>query len=152
MCGAETQIIAIGTVGGKSRTNVHAEAAKRILAVRVQDPDHDAGRRRIRIDAFLSKMVGDLGSVATGALVVLGDQLGFYKAMQSGERMTAAELARRTGTHERNVREWLAAQAAAGYVGYDRDEDSFYLNAEQATVLADEDSPAFMAGAFEAVR
>ena len=104
-----------------------------------------------KLDAFLGKMVGDLGSVATGALVVLGDRLGFYKAMRSGERMTAAELARRTGTHERNVREWLAAQAAAGYVGYDRDEDSFYLNAEQATVFADEDSPAFMAGAFEAL-
>ena len=49
------------------------------------------------------------------------------------------------------MREWLAAQAAAGYVGHDRDEDPFYLNAEQATVFADEDSPAFMAGAFEAV-
>jgi len=111
----------------------------------MQQPDQN------KLDAFLGKMVGDLGSAATGALVVLGDRLGFYKAMQSGERMTAAELARRTGTHERNVREWLAAQAAAGYVGYDRDEDSFYLNAEQATVFADEDSPAFMAGAFEAV-
>jgi len=83
----------------------------------MQQPDQN------KLDAFLSKMVGDLGSVATGALVVLGDRLGFYKAMQSGERMTAAELARRTGTHERNVREWLAAQAAAGYVGYDRDGD-----------------------------
>jgi 2-polyprenyl-3-methyl-5-hydroxy-6-metoxy-1,4-benzoquinol methylase len=102
-----------------------------------------------KLDAFLGRMVGDLGAVATGALVVLGDRLGLYKAMQAGDRMTAAELARRTGTHERYVREWLSAQAAAGYVEYDRDEDTFYLNAEQATVFADEDSPAFMAGGFE---
>ena len=102
-----------------------------------------------KLDAFLGRMIGDLGAVATGALVVLGDRLGLYKAMQAGDRMTAAELARRTGTHERYVREWLSAQAAAGYVEYDRDEDTFYLNAEQATVFADEDSPAFMAGGFE---
>src|SRR5713226_8054818 len=91
-----------------------------------------------KLDAFLGRMIGDLGAVATGALVVLGDRLGLYKAMQAGDRMTAAELARRTGTHERYVREWLSAQAAAGYVEYDRDEDTFYLNAEQATVFADE--------------
>src|SRR6266576_1684061 len=102
-----------------------------------------------KLDAFLGRMIGDLGAVATGALVVLGDRLGLYKAMQAGDRMTAAELARRTGTHERYVREWLSAQAAAGYVEYDRDEYTFYLNAEQATVFADEDSPAFMAGGFE---
>src|SRR5258706_1351114 len=102
-----------------------------------------------KLDAFLGRMIGDLGAVATGAVVVRGGRLGLYKGMQAGDRMTAAELARRTGTHERYVREWLSAQAAAGYVEYDRDEDSFYLNAEQATVFADEDSPAFMAGGFE---
>ena len=69
--------------------------------------------------AFLGRMIGDLGAVATGALVVLGDRLGLYKAMQAGDRMTAAELAMRTGTHERYVRQWLSAQAAAGYVEYD---------------------------------
>ncbi|WP_315836938.1 methyltransferase domain-containing protein [Bradyrhizobium prioriisuperbiae] len=109
----------------------------------MQQPDQG------KLDAFLGRMVGDLGGIASGALVVLGDRLGFYKAMQSGEPVTAGELARRTGTHERNVREWLAAQAAAGYVDYDRDEDAFHLNPEQATVFADENSPAFMTGAFE---
>jgi 2-polyprenyl-3-methyl-5-hydroxy-6-metoxy-1,4-benzoquinol methylase len=94
-------------------------------------------------------MVGDLGAVATGALVLLGDRLGLYKAMQDGKPVTAAQLAQRTGTHERYVREWLAAQAAAGYVDYDAGTDRFFLSAEQATVFADEDSPAFMAGAFE---
>jgi 2-polyprenyl-3-methyl-5-hydroxy-6-metoxy-1,4-benzoquinol methylase len=110
----------------------------------MQPPDQD------KLNALLGRMVGDLGAVATGALVLLGDRLGLYKAMRDSERMSAAELAQRTGTHERYVREWLAAQAAAGYIDYDVGPDSFYLNSEQATVFADEDSPAAMVGAFEA--
>jgi 2-polyprenyl-3-methyl-5-hydroxy-6-metoxy-1,4-benzoquinol methylase len=106
-------------------------------------PDQD------KLNAFLGRMVGDLGAVATGALVLLGDRLGLFKAMRDGEAVSAAELARRTGTHERYVREWLSAQAAAGYVDYDAGADLFHLNPEQALVFADEDSPAFMAGAFE---
>jgi 2-polyprenyl-3-methyl-5-hydroxy-6-metoxy-1,4-benzoquinol methylase len=106
-------------------------------------PDQD------KLNAFLGRMVGDLGAVATGALVLLGDRLGLFKAMRDGEAISAAELARRTGTHERYVREWLSAQAAAGYVDYDAGSDLFHLNPEQALVFADEDSPAFMAGAFE---
>jgi len=102
-----------------------------------------------KLNAFLGRMVGDLGAVATGALVLLGDHLGLFKAMKAGDNVTAAELAKRTGTHERYVREWLAAQAAAGYVDYDAGTDGFHLNPEQATVFADEESPAFMAGAFE---
>jgi len=114
------------------------------MVVYMQQPDPD------RLNAFLGRMVGDLGGVATGALVLLGDRLGLFKAMQSGDKVTPAELASRTGTHERYVREWLAAQAAAGYVEYDAAADRFFLNPEQATVFADENSPAFMAGAFEA--
>jgi 2-polyprenyl-3-methyl-5-hydroxy-6-metoxy-1,4-benzoquinol methylase len=102
-----------------------------------------------KLNAFLGRMVGELGAIGTGALVVLGDRLGLFKAMRDGDKLTAAELAKRTGTHERYIREWLSAQAAAGYVEYDAGADQFYLNAEQATVFADEDSPAFMAGAFE---
>ncbi|HEY0184185.1 MAG TPA: class I SAM-dependent methyltransferase [Rhodopila sp.] len=102
-----------------------------------------------KLNAFLGKMVGDLGAVATGSLVLLGDRLGLFKAMRDGESVAAAELAQRTGTRERYVREWLSALAAAGYVGYDAGADRFYLDPEQATVFADEDSPAFMAGAFE---
>jgi 2-polyprenyl-3-methyl-5-hydroxy-6-metoxy-1,4-benzoquinol methylase len=101
-----------------------------------------------KLDAFLGKMLGDLGAVATGALVLLGDRLGLYAALREGPA-TAAELARRTGTRERYIREWLSAQAAAGYVDYDGDTDRFALNPEQAMVFADEDSPAFMGGAFE---
>jgi 2-polyprenyl-3-methyl-5-hydroxy-6-metoxy-1,4-benzoquinol methylase len=101
-----------------------------------------------KLDAFLGKMVGDLGAVATGALVLLGDRLGLYAAMRDGPA-TAAELAKRTGTRERYIREWLSAQAAAGYVEYDDKTDRFSLNPEQAMVFADEDNPAFMGGAFE---
>jgi SAM-dependent methyltransferase len=102
-----------------------------------------------RLNAFLGRMVGDLGAIATGALVVLGDRLGLYRAMRGGDKVSSTELARRTGTHERYVREWLAAQAAAGYVDYDDAANLFFLNPEQAAVFADEDSPAAMAGAFE---
>jgi SAM-dependent methyltransferase len=101
-----------------------------------------------KLDAFLGKMLGDLGAVATGALVLLGDRLGLYAAMREGP-VTAAELAARTDTYERYVREWLSAQAAAGYVDYDDKADRFSLNPEQQMVFADEDSPAFMGGAFE---
>lgn len=104
-----------------------------------------------KLDAMLSRMVGDLGAIATGALVVLGDRLGLYQAMRSGEPMSPDELAQRTGTHERYVREWLAAQAAAGYVDYDDASGSFTLNPEQAAVFADEGSPASMVGGFEAL-
>ncbi len=102
-----------------------------------------------KLNEFLGKMVGDLGAIATGAGVVLGDRLGLFKAMSEGGKMTAAELAGRTGTQERLVREWLAAQAAAGYVDYDEASERFHLNPEQEQVFANEDSPAFMAGAFE---
>ncbi|HTV67946.1 MAG TPA: class I SAM-dependent methyltransferase [Rhizobiaceae bacterium] len=102
-----------------------------------------------KLDAFLGKMVGDLGAIATGAGVVLGDRLGLFAAMREGGPMTAGALAARTGTQERLVREWLSGQAAAGYVDYDEATDRFHLNPEQELVFADEESPAFMAGAFE---
>ncbi len=104
-----------------------------------------------KLNALLGKMVGDLGAAATGALVTLGDHLGFYKAMQDGEALTPGELAERTGTRERYVREWLSAQSAAGYIDYDAGADRFRLTPEQAMVFANEDSPAFMAGAFEVI-
>jgi SAM-dependent methyltransferase len=102
-----------------------------------------------KLDAFLGKMVGDLGAIATGAGVLLGDRLGLFRAMREGGPMTAAELATRTGTQGRLVREWLSGQAAAGYIEYDEATDRFHLSPEQELVFADEESPAFMAGAFE---
>jgi SAM-dependent methyltransferase len=109
----------------------------------MQQPD------QAKLDAFLGKMLGDFGAVASGALVLLGDRLGLYKAMKDGAKMTPAQLAEKAGVKERYAREWLSAQAASGYVDYDEGEDKFFLNPEQATVFADEDSPASLVGAFE---
>lgn len=102
-----------------------------------------------KLNAFLGKMIGDLGAIASGAGVLLGDRLGLFKALRDGGKLTPEELAARTGTQERLVREWLAGQAAAGYVEYESAADRFFLTPEQQLVFADEASPAFMAGAFE---
>jgi SAM-dependent methyltransferase len=102
-----------------------------------------------KLDEFVGKMLNDMGAVATGAMVLIGDKLGLYKALAEGGALAPAELAARTGTAERYVREWLAAQAAAGYVQYRSETGTYAMTAEQAMVLADDTSPAFMAGGFE---
>ena len=102
-----------------------------------------------RLNAFLGRMLGDMGATLNAALVVVGDRLGLYKAMEAAGPMDAAALASRTGTTERYVREWLAAQAASGYVTHDATTGQFHLEPEQAMVFAQEGSPAFMAGFFE---
>jgi SAM-dependent methyltransferase len=102
-----------------------------------------------KLEAFQGKMLGDMGAAVSAALVILGDRLGLYKAMAQGGPMTSLQLASATGTTERYVREWLAAQAAAGYVDYDPVKSEFSLTPEQAMVFADEGGPAFMAGGFE---
>jgi 2-polyprenyl-3-methyl-5-hydroxy-6-metoxy-1,4-benzoquinol methylase len=105
-----------------------------------------------KLDAFMNKIVGEMGAAMNAALIVLGDQLGLYKAMAGAGPMTAADLARKTGTTERYVREWLAAQAAGGYLTYDAATDTFTLPPEQAMALAEEGSPCFVPGAFQVVR
>jgi len=104
-----------------------------------------------KLDEFMGKMLNDMGAAATGASVLIGDKLGLYKALAEGGPLAPAELAARTGTAERYVREWLAAQAAAGYVQYRPETGTYAMTAEQATVLADDTSPAFMAGGFEVI-
>ena len=93
-------------------------------------------------------------AAANAILVALGDRLGLWKAMASAGPLTPSELATRTGTSERYVREWLSSQVANGFVGYDGEAGeaaTFSLSGEGAMVLADEDSPALMIGAFEGV-
>lgn len=101
-----------------------------------------------KLDVFMENFVRDLGAVMHAATVVVGDQLGLYKALASGPA-TSHELARRTQTDERYLREWLSAQAASGYVTYDAGEGRFSLTEEQAMALAEEGSPAFIPGAFQ---
>lgn len=105
-----------------------------------------------KLDTLVERLVGDVGASVTGALIVLGDQLGLYKAMGDGEPVTSQQLAQKTGLKERYLREWLAGQASAGYVDYDEGSDSFSLSPEQAMAFAEEDSPAFFAGAFEIIQ
>ena len=100
------------------------------------------------LHAFVGRFVGDLGATIHAGMVVLGDKLGLYKALAK-RPMTSDELALDTGTDERYVREWLASQAASGYVTYRSDTGMFSLTEEQAFTLADEDSPAYLPGAFE---
>jgi SAM-dependent methyltransferase len=101
-----------------------------------------------KLNAFVGQFVGDLGATVHAGMVVIGEKLGLYKALAGGA-MTSAELAAKTNTDERYVREWLASQAAGGYVTYDQKAESFSLSEEQAFTLANEDSPAYLPGAFE---
>jgi len=101
-----------------------------------------------KLNAFVGQFVGDLGAVVHAGMVVIGEKLGLYKALSEGP-MTSAELASKTKTDERYVREWLASQAAGGYVTYDEAANQFSLSEEQAFTLANADSPAYLPGAFE---
>jgi SAM-dependent methyltransferase len=102
-----------------------------------------------KLHELLVKAVVDFGATFHAALVVIGDKLGLYKSLAAAESLTPAELAGKTGTSERYVREWLACQAAGGYISYRADTKSYYLTEEQAFMLADEMSPAFVPGAFQ---
>jgi SAM-dependent methyltransferase len=102
-----------------------------------------------KLDEFLGRFVGDLGATMSAALVVIGDRLGLYRAMRDGEPVSAGQLAERTGTDPRYVREWLSNQAAGGYVTYNPDSQEFFLSPEQSIALAREGSPAFIPGAFQ---
>lgn len=101
-----------------------------------------------KLELFLQRVLSDIGAAASAALVVIGDKLGLYRSMVEAKALSSAELARRTGMGERFVREWLAAQAAAGYVDYDAGTACYTLTPEQAMVLTDDDSPLCVAGAF----
>lgn len=102
-----------------------------------------------KLHEFLVKAVTDFGATFSAALIRIGDKLGFYKALAAGGPQTAGELAKKTGTAERYVREWLSNQAAGGYVTYDAASSKFHLSDEQAFAMADESSPVFLPGAFQ---
>ena len=101
-----------------------------------------------KLNAFIGQFVTDLGAAVHAGMVVIGERLGLYKALALGP-MTPAELAAKTSTDERYLREWLASQAAGGYITYNAKTGHFSLSEEQAFTLAQEDSPAYLPGAFE---
>jgi ubiquinone/menaquinone biosynthesis C-methylase UbiE len=101
-----------------------------------------------KLQAFLARALHDLAAAQSAALVALGDRLGLYRALAGAGPLTPAELARRTGTSERYVAEWLANQACGGYLDYEPAAGTFVLPEEHAEALAREESPSLIAGAF----
>src|ERR1700730_3492257 len=104
-----------------------------------------------KLNDFMGKALADMGAAINTSLVLIGDRLGLYKAMAGAGPMTSQELATKTGTFERYVREWLSAQAAGGYVSFDATSDKFTLPDEQAMALAVDNSPAFIPGAYQII-
>ena len=115
-------------------------------AAQIQPIDED------KMHEFLGKVVGDFGAALSSSLVYIGQKLGLYKALASGDAVTPAELAEKTKTNERYVREWLVNQAAGGYVNYDPESRRYSLSPEQATALTDESSPFYVGGGFYVIK
>ena len=103
-----------------------------------------------KLMGYVHQAVGDFGSLLSAALITIGDKLGMFKAMAGAGPVTVAELAQSTGTTERYVHEWASGLAAAGYLDYVGD-GRYELNEEQAIALADETSPAYVIGGFQAM-
>lgn len=103
-----------------------------------------------KLNDFLGKAVGDLGAAMSATLILVGDRLGLYRELAKGG-LTPAELAERTGTNERYVREWLGNQGAGGYVQFDASSGQWSLSPEQALCLTDPDGPVDMPGAYNIV-
>ena len=104
-----------------------------------------------KLEAFMAQAVTDMGAVISAPLFIIGEKLGLYRAMAHAGPLTSDEVAVRAGVAERSVREWLRNQAAGGYVTYDPETDRYTLPDEQALALADEDSPAYILGAYELI-
>ena len=104
-----------------------------------------------KLNQFMERILGDLAASYGGVMVSLGHRLGLYRAMAGAGPLTAQRLAERTRCSERYVREWLNSQAAGGYVEYDAQRKTYTLGPEQALVLAQDDSPAFMPTAWDVV-
>ena len=106
-----------------------------------------------KIQQFMNKAVGDIAGSSTAMLVIIGERLGLYKAMaQSNSPISVKELADKTGTVERLVREWLANQVASGYIEYNPSSRKYRLPPEHALALADENSPIYLQGIFKAIK
>jgi len=105
-----------------------------------------------RLMQILGHSVSEMGAALNGALVLLGDRLGLYKAMAGAGPMTSEDLATKTGMSERYLREWLCAQAAGNLLEYDPAACTFTLTNEYALLLAHEDGPVFLPAAYEIMK
>src|SRR5688572_29904247 len=94
-----------------------------------------------KFQEFIGRALNEAAAAYHAALVVVGDKLGLYKALASSDGLTSAELAERTNTSERYVREWLASQTAGGYVSYDAAQGRYFMSPEQALALVDPAGP-----------
>jgi len=103
-----------------------------------------------KLNEFLGRAIGDMGAAISASLVLLGDRLGLYQAL-AAQPLTSTQLAEKTGTVERYVREWLANQAAGGYVQFDADDGTWSLSPEQAACLADPNGPVDIPGAYNII-
>ncbi len=104
-----------------------------------------------KLNAFVGKFVNDLGAAIHGPSILIGEQLGLYKALSAEGPLTSEALATKTGTPERYLREWLAAQAASGYVEYDSETHRYWMTPEQTFTLTMEDSPVYIPGVYYTV-
>src|SRR5918998_1702420 len=104
-----------------------------------------------KLEEFMSQAVTDMAAAESSALMYVGEKLGLYRAMAGAGPLTPQQLAERTATHERYVREWLNNQAAGGYVTYNPKNGTYELPNEQALVLADDNSSVFIGGLFEVI-
>ena len=104
-----------------------------------------------KLNALLGQAVQDMGAALHATLILIGDKLGLYRAMADGEPVTPAELAARTATSERYVREWLNANAAGKYVEYHAESGSYSLTPEQAFVLALDNTPVHLPGFYHMI-
>ncbi|MCF6193005.1 MAG: class I SAM-dependent methyltransferase [Kangiellaceae bacterium] len=104
-----------------------------------------------KLNELLGKVVMEMGAAANGPLITVGDTLGLYKTLSQAQALTSDELAVKTNTTERYVREWLSAQAASGYIEYDAEQDNFFMTEEQTAMFGDSKSPVCMTGVFYAI-
>lgn len=113
------------------------------------DTSTAAATDEARIQAFAGKVLGDMGGALAVFLAYIGDQTGVYQALKLHGRSTVEQIAKSAEVDARYLREWLSAQAAAGYVTYHPEDETFSLSLEQATVLASEGHPACLQGFFQ---
>ncbi len=99
-----------------------------------------------KLNALLGQAVQDMGAALHAPLIVIGDRLGLYRAMGDGVPVTSTQLAERTGTTERYIREWLNANAASNFVEYDAANGTYFMTPEQALALALDDTPIHLPG------